>query len=171
MDPHLSMKAHIDKVVARVTPRLHFLRSVASKTWGADRTTLATLYKSWIRPIIEYSSTAYASASPKTLQKLDKLQAQALRTITDSSNSASLTGLHAILNIHTLGIRRLRTASKLFSKYQRGDPRDACISHWQQWYSLHQHQHTKPLPQTSSNQRDSEQTDPRTNSSPKLPPS
>ena len=151
LDPHLSMKAHIDKIIARVQPRIHFLRSVSSKSWGADRTTLLLLYKSWIRPIIEYASTAYAIASPKTLKKLDSLQAQALRIIVGSSKAASITALHAILNIHTLGTRRLRTATKLYAKYQRGDTRDACISHWRQWTSdprntnRRQHNHTSNL--------------------------
>ena len=133
LDSHLSMKAHIDYIVARVNPRLNLLKSVSSKTWGADRNTLLLLYKLWIRPVIEYSSTSYASASPKTLKRLDSLQTQAARIIVGASKTASTIALHSILKLQTLGIRRLRTAATLYAKYQRGDTRDSCINHWTQW--------------------------------------
>ena len=127
------MRYHIEKIVARVTPRLAFLRALSGKYWGADRATLLHLYTSWIRPIIEYSSTAFSVASPKTLAVLDRLQAQALRIAVGSSKISSIVALHSILDIHTLGIRRLRTAAKLHSKYLRGDSRDACIAAWRTW--------------------------------------
>ena len=130
LDTHLSMTQHIEKVIARVQPRIDILRYVSGKTWGADRATLLHLYTTWIRPIIEYCSPAYAAANPKLLRKLDQLQVQALKIVTGSSNLASSVALHAILRLPTLDSRRLRTAAKLYAKLQRGDPRDACIKSW-----------------------------------------
>jgi ribonuclease HI len=134
LDTHLSMKPHIEKIIARVTPRLNFLRSISGKYWGADRPTLTLLYKSWIRPIIEYASPAYSIASSKPLASLDKLQAKALRTIVGTSKTASIVALHSILAIHTLGVRRIRASSKMYAKFQRGDIRDTCIAHWSRWH-------------------------------------
>ena len=130
LDCHLSMRHHIDKIIARVQPRLDVLRHISSKSWGADRPTLLHLYTAWIRPVIEYCSTSYATASKKSLLKLDQLQNQALKTITGSSKLASNLALHAILRIQTLGIRRIKSSAKLYIKLQRGDPRDACVSIW-----------------------------------------
>ena len=134
------MTYHIEKIIARVQPRLDILKYLSGKSWGADRATLLCLYNSWIRPVIEYCSTSYTAASPKLLCKLDQLQTQALRTITGSSNRSSSVALHAILRAPTLAARRLKTNAKLFSKLQRGDPRDSCVTSW----LTRPRQHTNP---------------------------
>ena len=133
LDSHLSMKYHIEKIVARTKPRIAFLRAISGTHWGADRTTLLHLYTTWIRPIIEYASTTYAIASPKVLSTLDRIQSQALRIVVGSSSTASTVALHSILQVQTLGIRRIRAAAKLHTKLQRGDLRDACVSAWSAW--------------------------------------
>jgi ABC-type Na+ transport system ATPase subunit NatA len=39
------------------------MRAVAGNTWGACKSTLLTMYKTLIRPIIDYGCIAYDSAS------------------------------------------------------------------------------------------------------------
>ena len=133
LDQQLTMKPHIDKLIARTIPRIQILRSISATNTGADRSTLLKLYTSWIRPVIEYSSICYATASPKTLQKLDKLQSQALKIVTGATRTASNPATHFVTNTPSLGIRRLKQAANMFATLQRSDLSDICTTTWTEW--------------------------------------
>jgi len=76
---------------------------------------LLKIYKSYIRPKMEYNSHLWAGAPPTTLEYLDKVQNRAIRLIGDSNVTASLA---------PLGHRRNIGALSLFYKYFVGT--DSC---------------------------------------------
>ena len=55
LDDKLNLKTHVDYVKSRAIRRLSILKCIAGKGNGADRTILIRIYKSLIRPILEYA--------------------------------------------------------------------------------------------------------------------
>ena len=72
-DSSLTWQKHIDQVLSRGKQRLSQLYRCRS-LFGCEG--IATLYKSWIRPILEYGSILYSGAALSHLNRLERLQAR-----------------------------------------------------------------------------------------------
>ena len=72
-DSSLTWQKHIDQVLSRGKQRLGQLYRGRS-LFGCEGT--ATLYKSWIRPTLEYGSILYSGAALSHLNRLERLQAR-----------------------------------------------------------------------------------------------
>ncbi|GFV41367.1 probable RNA-directed DNA polymerase from transposon BS [Trichonephila clavipes] len=82
LDPEILSNKHIDYVINKGRKRLDLLKYIAGRDWGADAGTLRLTYTSLIRPVLEYGSQIYFSASRTNLAKLDRVQSSAARIIT-----------------------------------------------------------------------------------------
>ena len=100
---NLSWSLHINEICERVSKKLDVLRGLA---WTLDRKTLATLYTSYIRSIIEYGSIVYADCNRADSQKLELLQKQAIRIITGCTMSTSSENLYKESCLEKLENRR-----------------------------------------------------------------
>jgi hypothetical protein len=69
---------------------MNVLRALKNKV---DRHTLEMIYNSFIRPKLEYGDIIYAGAPSNCLQKLNKLEFEALRIITGATWNTSITKL------------------------------------------------------------------------------
>lgn len=78
-DKKLTWVNHIETVVDKCKRILNVLRCLRGKEWGANRTSLKTLYIGLIRAVIDYGSIVYQSASKVVLKKLDTIHYEALR--------------------------------------------------------------------------------------------
>ncbi|GFY22001.1 RNase H domain-containing protein [Trichonephila clavipes] len=102
--------------------RLDLLKYIAGRDWGADAGTLRLTYTSLIRPVSEYGSQIYFSASPTNLAKLDRVQSSAARIITGMQHSCPTDLVLFEADIMLLGLRRKLLLSKYFCKlYSYGD--------------------------------------------------
>lgn len=79
LDERVTWSIHIDKVVDKCKKVLNVMRCLAGTKWGADKAALRNVYTALIRSVIEYGLIVYGSAAYSSLQKLDRVQAQALR--------------------------------------------------------------------------------------------
>ncbi|GFW25108.1 putative RNA-directed DNA polymerase from transposon BS [Trichonephila clavipes] len=122
LDPEILSNKHIDYVVNKGRKRLDLLKYIAGRDWGADAGTLRLTYTSLIRPVLEYGSQIYFSASRTNLAKLDRVQSSAARIITGMRHSCP-TGLVLFeADIMPLDLRRKLLISKYFCKlYSYGD--------------------------------------------------
>ena len=77
IDNLLSFKKHFDSISDRATRRLSVLKVLAYH--GTKPDTLMKLYKTYIRPIIEYGSISFISAPKMQLDRLQKIQNEAIR--------------------------------------------------------------------------------------------
>ena len=59
-DDKLSFEDHIKDIVSRCKKRLNLLKAIAGQNWGASPETILYTYRSFIRPILEYSSILFA---------------------------------------------------------------------------------------------------------------
>lgn len=77
-DSKLSFGSHLRAVATRARRRLGFLRRAAHFLTPAGRT---TVYKAFVRPLMEYAPLVWMGAPPSHIQRLDRVQRRALQII------------------------------------------------------------------------------------------
>ena len=79
-------ESHIQSLVAKAGKQTNILKSFKYKL---SRKVLETLYKAFIRPIMEYSSSVWDCLPEEQAQMLEKIQINAARTVTGATVSCS----------------------------------------------------------------------------------
>lgn len=93
MDYRLKWKDHINYTKARATKSLNILQILNNRNNGVSRQVLLRLYKTYIRPIIEYGAPIYNSAPKALLDKLEPAQNAAIRLATGAFKSSRIENL------------------------------------------------------------------------------
>ena len=78
-DKKLTFIPHIKKLKAKCQKALNLLRVVAHTDWGADRTILLNLYRTFVRLKLDDGCIVYGSARPSYLKTLDTIHHQGIR--------------------------------------------------------------------------------------------
>ena len=78
------------------------------------------MYKSFIRPSLEYGNTLWDNIDLDLEKKLEKIQKECLRIITGLTRSCSLNKLYSESGIETLASRRNRQKLCMFYKIENG---------------------------------------------------
>ena len=107
-DSKLTWNKHLSNVSGRAGQKLGALRRISSKLSVPGP---ATVYKSQVRSVMEYSSLAWMGAASTHLNKLDSVQARAIEIIGVSEEAASTD-----FNIKTLKHRRNVASATLMYK-------------------------------------------------------
>ena len=93
---NMSSTPHAQDVIKRVTRRIQILKAVAGSSWGFEKETLLLTYRALILSIISYACPIWYPNICKTeLDKLQRLQNQALRICTGNHSIASLQHIHS----------------------------------------------------------------------------
>jgi hypothetical protein len=108
IDNKLSYKKHITSIATSAARKLGFLFRAKSYFTPAQR---LTLYKSQVRPVLEYCSHIFAGAPDNSLKILDGIQRKAIRLIDDPALTS---------NLQSLGHRRAVGSLSLFYRYYFG---------------------------------------------------
>ncbi|GFU71261.1 probable RNA-directed DNA polymerase from transposon BS [Trichonephila clavipes] len=116
LDPEILSNKHINYVINKGRKRLDLLKYIAGRDWGADAGTLRLTYTSLIRPVLEYGSQIYFSASRTNLAKLDRVQSSAARIITGMRHSCPTDLVLFEADIMPLDLRKKLLLSKYFCK-------------------------------------------------------
>jgi hypothetical protein len=74
MDTRLSWNAQIQSVQERAVKKLSLMRKLAGTSWGATSKILKQVYIGAIRPIMEYASSVWITASKTPKAKIEKEQ-------------------------------------------------------------------------------------------------
>ena len=94
-DPKLTFNQHIDNTKEKATKTVKLLKALTSTTWGKQKETIVTTYKTITRPVIEHASTIWSSTASKTnIKKLQTVQNIALRTATGCTADTNTQHLH-----------------------------------------------------------------------------
>lgn len=105
-DSKLTWGEHINKIIGQCQKVLNVIRCLSGTNWGASFIASKTIYVALIRSVIDYGSVAYASASKSQLEKLDKIQTQALRQCSGAVKSTPIPALLVLTGDMSLEIRR-----------------------------------------------------------------
>ena len=105
-DRHLSFASHISSVVTSCQSITNLMRCVSGTKFGADKPTLLLIYKALIRSRLDYGCQAFHSGAKIHLNKLDRIQYQALRTALGAHRSTPIEALLAEAGELPLSLRR-----------------------------------------------------------------
>ena len=98
------------------------------RTWGANTHTLLNLYKSYIRPVIEYGSVLTADVSKSNMNKLQILQNKALRVITQRPYDTPIKELHELCNIQMIKDRLIQLKSNSLQRFGNSELMQELVS-------------------------------------------
>jgi hypothetical protein len=79
LDQKLTGKDHLQGAAEKGKSRLRLLQRAAGVCWGTSVSTLTLTYKTYIRPVIEYGTEIFITASEQDFSAVCKVQNQALR--------------------------------------------------------------------------------------------
>ena len=94
---------HIEDITKKAWTRINVLRSLK---FTLDRQSLDTLYKTFIRPTLEYADIVWDNITQADEQVLEKIQIEAARIITGATRLVSLNNLYKESGLETLKSRR-----------------------------------------------------------------
>ena len=106
LDSRLSWKAHIETTEKRAYKKLSLMKKLAGTRWGANGKILGQVYTGAIRPIMEYASTSWITASKTNKSKLDKVQNTGLRTILGAMKTTPIMEMEKTADLEPLDARR-----------------------------------------------------------------
>ena len=107
--------------ITRVAGRAHIELTKLNKFKNTSQNTKLTLYRSLIRPILEYPPVPHYVATEAQMLKLQRVQNRALRFITGTewSDFRTNASLHEELNLEPLNIRIHGLAKKTWERVER----------------------------------------------------
>ena len=106
LDKELTWSKHVERIKARCQRDLRLMSIVSANGWGADYSTLRTLYVTLIRPKLDYGSFLYETACKSNLIKIDRIHYAALRMMLGALKCTSVEKLEVKANIILLVLRR-----------------------------------------------------------------
>ena len=128
-DEKLNFTKHVEDVLARANKRLNVLRVVTRA--GVDKRVAMRLYKTYILPLIEYGSISFIAAPKGTIEKLQKLQNEAIRICLRLPRYIRIDLLHEYAGLCTISDKLEKSNAKLLSSmlHHNSDVRDLLINH------------------------------------------
>ena len=114
---NMSWKAHVDRICFRAGQRNNILRRLKFRL---PRITLENLFKSLVRPILEYGDVVFDDNSVLLSQRLEAIQLDAARTCTGAFLSTNRNSLLEELGWNTLAERRKNHKLILYYKIANG---------------------------------------------------
>ncbi|XP_027226609.1 uncharacterized protein [Penaeus vannamei] len=90
IDNELRFNRHVSRICKTVSLNVTALRRISHLL---NPQGILTLYKSQIRPHLEYASLAWSSTAPTNHSRLDKIEKRALRLIQEANNPCHIDSL------------------------------------------------------------------------------
>lgn len=132
-DSHATFVPHVDLLVARATKRLVVLKCLAGRAWGASRSVLLTLWRSWIKSTLMYASDVWGVAAPAQLRRLDAIQRSALCYALGVSHGTARLAVVDEAGDPPLQVSRLRSAALSAERIRRLPSSRILRAQWQAW--------------------------------------
>jgi exonuclease III len=117
-DTKMSLAAHCEKAAKRARQRVGLLRCISGTNWGADTKTLLKLYKTYIRPIMEYGNVVTADAPLSSINKLQLVQNHALRVALKKPMITGIQTLHDLAGIDFIKDRLIYLQERALDRFQ-----------------------------------------------------
>lgn len=115
-DRKLLWKEHITNLKNECSKRMRILKYLSHTSWGADKETMLTLYRSFIRSKLDYGSFIYGTASQSILNTLNTVQNTCLRLITGAFRTSPASSLCIEAQEPPLHLRRKYLLGKYMAK-------------------------------------------------------
>ena len=116
LDRRLTFAEHINDLIQRCARRINIIKCIAGTDWGADRRTLARLYTSLIRSVLDYNAFLLINISNTLVTKLETIQNASLRIITGALKTTPIMNLQIDANFPSLQRRREYQLLRFYGK-------------------------------------------------------
>ena len=125
LDSKMNLNSHVEYTKGRAQKRISILKSVAGKSYGADRSILLRIYKSMILPILEYSSLILDGPGNNRVESLEVIQNSCLRIASGALRTSPIRALQVETNVMPLSLRQRELLLRYFLKVS-GDSQHPC---------------------------------------------
>jgi len=95
-DNKLSFLLHIKYLKTKCLQAMNLFKIIAHHTWGADQSTLLTLYRTLVRSKLDYGAIVYGSTCKSYLKILEPLPNQALRICLGAYRTSPVSSLQVL---------------------------------------------------------------------------
>ena len=119
LDDKLSMNEHVDSMIKKANAKIGILSRI--RRFISDKIAIR-IYKTMIKPHMDYIDFVVESSSSDRINKLDKLQNKAIRRIeycVDPIKRLDIEELHVKYKIEKLALRRKRNLMKIIHKHSK----------------------------------------------------
>ncbi|GFW36384.1 RNase H domain-containing protein [Trichonephila clavipes] len=89
LDPELRFSKHIEQTTNKALGKLNILRKLCGTSWGSRPQTLKSTFCTVIRPVLEYATPIWTTASISVKRKLDSVQHRAAKIIIGAVSSTN----------------------------------------------------------------------------------
>ena len=107
-DSKLTYRSHSKSVTEKCLKRLNLLRLLCGTDWGGSKACLLIIYRTLIRPKMEYGFEAYLFSPKYILESLQKIQNAALRICCGAMGSTPLFALQHSCREYPIHLRHLQ---------------------------------------------------------------
>ena len=107
--------------MARCKKRINLLKAIRGKSWGASPQTIIQTYKSFIRPILEYSCILFAHAEDYLLKKIRSIETECIKIAYDLAPWTSNYWCYSQVTFTPI-LQRMKDLSKSFLNKNAYDP-------------------------------------------------
>ena len=121
LDSRLNLNNMFKYVKTKAVRRLSLLKCLSGKGCGADRSVLLRIYKSLIRPILDYACTIYDGPQNKSVETLEAVQNECLRIATGAFRTSPVMPLLVDADILPLKLRRYELTLRYSVKVRHRD--------------------------------------------------
>ncbi|GBN23770.1 hypothetical protein AVEN_104382-1 [Araneus ventricosus] len=92
-DTKLTFRSHIKHLKTKCIRTLNIMKVLSNTSWGAGKVSLMRIYRSLVRPKLDYGMPVYGSAAKSTSKMLDSVHHQGLRIATGAFRTTSIPSL------------------------------------------------------------------------------
>ena len=118
LDKEKSLKNHVDKLIVKTKQRMSLIRRLKGTSWGASSQCILNIYKSFIRPILEYGSMLTADCCESRLKQLQTEQNKAIRFALGTPKHINTETIHQTAGIEPIKTRLISLKEKALKRYE-----------------------------------------------------
>jgi len=132
-DQQLTWNEHINNVIIKSKSKINLLRSISGSRWGANKKTLIKIYRTIIRPKLEYGLEVMTSITKSARRNLEKIQNTCLRICTGAMKSTSIDVLQQECGELPIRLRQQENLLKYSNRIQGSLSNPAISIHEDSW--------------------------------------
>ena len=119
-DQKLTFTEHVNDIVNRSKKRLNLLKALRGQTWGASPETLLYSYRTFVRPLMDYSCILFSHSSNTLLKKLQAVETSAIKLVYRLAPWATNSYCYSLVTFTPI-LDRLKMQSKKFIENYKND--------------------------------------------------
>jgi len=116
LDPALKLNKYIDITTQRAQRRMNLLKSIRGKRWGASSKLIMILYKTLVRPLLEYVPFATLVLVESQYMRLERIQRQAVRKAIYWPQGVSTKDIYEQINIQNVRDRAIHLTNNYIKR-------------------------------------------------------